>query len=411
MLSNEHNLKLLYISKYVLPFDTNGVGTRGFHLVREISKHNIHTTIITSDSNHLGKTPELKKSFLYEKASNVNFYWLKTLKYKKTKSIKRILSWIDFEIRLFQFICFRKKIQKPDIIIVSSLSLLTVISGLILKLFFKSKIVFEVRDIWPLTLIEEGGYSKFNPLILILFLIEWIGYKFSDFIVGTMPNLSDHVEQILGYKKDVFTIPMGFNLNDLEKKEDLSERFFLDNYPEDKFIVGYAGSIGITNALEVFFECVSSLSDEKNFYFIIYGDGDLKEKFIEKYGNLPNLSFMPKVEKKFLNSALKKCDLLYLSTYPSKVWVYGQSLNKLVDYMLSGRPILASYNGYPSMINEANCGKFIPAGDILSLKKEIIRFSKLSSLELDHIGKRGMDWIIKNREYKFLASEYLSKII
>ena len=56
-------------------------------------------------------------------------------------------------------------------------------------MFFKTKLVFEVRDIWPLTLTEEGGFSSLNPLIIILRAIELVGYRFSDLVVGTMPGL------------------------------------------------------------------------------------------------------------------------------------------------------------------------------------------------------------------------------
>jgi hypothetical protein len=39
--------------------------------------------------------------------------------------------------------------------------------------------------------------------------------------------------------------------------------------------------------------------------------------------------------------------------------------------MLDGKPIPGSYPGYPSMVNEANCGLFIPAEDSISLSNKI----------------------------------------
>ena len=53
--------------------------------------------------------------------------------------------------------------------------------------------VFEIRDIWPLTLVEEGKYSRLNPIYCVLRLLELCGYKYADLIVGTMPNLKQHV--------------------------------------------------------------------------------------------------------------------------------------------------------------------------------------------------------------------------
>ena len=74
----------------------------------------------------------------------------------------------------------------------------------------------EVRDIWPLVIIENGGFSKYNPFVLLLSFVEWLGYNYSsDEIVGTVPNLKEHVQNILGKDKHVTCIPMGIS-NELE---------------------------------------------------------------------------------------------------------------------------------------------------------------------------------------------------
>ncbi|MDA9003864.1 glycosyltransferase [bacterium] len=129
-----------------------------------------------------------------------------------------------------------------------------------------------------------------------------------------------------------------------------------------------------------------------------------------KYKDLKNLSFAPRVEKKYVVPILKKCDLLYFSVFSSKVWLYGQSLNKVIDYMSAGKPIIASYDGFPSMINEAKCGEFIPAGDSDSIVHSIINYSKLPAQERAEIGERGRRWLFKNRLYKKLAENYYSLI-
>lgn len=75
--------------------------------------------------------------------------------------------------------------------------------------------------------------------------------------------------------------------------------------------------------------------------------------------------------------------------------------------MFSNKPILASYSGYPSMINEANCGYFITPEDPKLLAKEIKRLYFMTKYELNKIGKKGRDWLLRNRTYKKLADDYL----
>ena len=98
------------------------------------------------------------------------------------------------------------------------------------------------------------------------------------------------------------------------------------------------------------------MMEESNIHFLVVGDGNLRENFQQKYAHLCNLTFAPRVPKEMVQPVLARCDLLYFSVHASKVWKYGQSLNKVIDYMMAGKPIVASYTGYPSMINEAACG-------------------------------------------------------
>jgi glycosyltransferase involved in cell wall biosynthesis len=92
----------------------------------------------------------------------------------------------------------------------------------------------------------------------------------------------------------------------------------------------------------------------------------------------------------------------------SKVWRYGQSLNKVIDYMLAGKPVVASYTGYPSMINEARCGSYVPAGDVEALRSEVMRYAGMGAVEREATGHRGRAWILAHRHYEALAQKYLT---
>ena len=399
------NKVVWYISKYIAPPTKASCGGRGYLLLNEMAENGIDVIAITSDSNNLTEVPDLKKAVTFQKIDKVEFVWLKTIRYKVAKSAVRILSWFHFEWNLFWL--DTSKLKKPDVIIASSLSLLTIVNGFLLRRKYKCKLVFEIRDIWPLTLTEDGGFSPGNIFVRFLGFIERIGYKHSDLIVGTMPNLKEHVQQIVKEDKNVECIPMGVDPDSIALPTNLvSEEFFTKFVPKDKFIVMYAGTIGITNALETLFNCAEMLKHDEQIHFVIVGSGALRDEFIKKYAHLKNLTFADKVNKNQVQSVLARADLLYFSVFPSKLWNYGQSLNKVIDYMLSGKPVLASYDGYPSMINESGCGYFIPAGDSKILADKIIELKGLGTEKLKLIGKSGREWLIKNRTYKQLALDY-----
>jgi glycosyltransferase involved in cell wall biosynthesis len=98
--------------------------------------------------------------------------------------------------------------------------------------------------------------------------------------------------------------------------------------------------------------------------------------------------------------------VLYFAARRSEVWRYGQSLNKLIDYMLAGKPIVCSYSGYMSMINEAQCGIVVPAEDVVALRSEILRIVDLGSQARREMGERARQWVIANRSYATLGSQY-----
>jgi glycosyltransferase involved in cell wall biosynthesis len=393
-----------YVSKYVAPPAKIGAGGRGYLIMRELARMGHRCVIVTSDSNQLTEVPRLDTPYLLEEVDGLQLWWVRTFKYSVAKSFRRILSWLHFEWRLWRMP--KQSLPSPDAIIVSSLSLLTIFNGLLLRRRYRCRLILEIRDIWPLTITEEGGFSRYNPWVIGLGLVEKIGYRYADSIVGTMPNLGDHVATVLGRHKHTHCIPMGVDDVMLSEADGLPFEYISRYLPKNKFIVAHAGTIGITNALDTFLGCAEAMREDASVHFVVVGDGDLKVNYQSRYAHLSNLTFAPRVAKRQVQAVLSRCDLLYFSVHPSAVWRFGQSLNKVIDYMLAGKPVVASYTGYPSMINEAGCGSFVPAGDVAALRIEVQRFKAMASSEREAMGRRGREWILANRQYTKLAKDY-----
>jgi glycosyltransferase involved in cell wall biosynthesis len=372
--------------------------------MRELATRGYRTVIITSDANHLASPPLFDKRFLRQDIDGVQLYWVRTMKYESVRSVKRILSWFHFDLGVLRLA--RRDLPAPAVIVASSLALTTVLVGAWLSWRYRARLIFEVRDIWPLTLTEEGGYSSRNPLVLALALIERFGYRRADAIVGTMPNLVEHVIEVSRSSRPVYCVPMGYESSAVNSLSQLPRAYEQAVVPRDRFLVGYAGSIGTTNAMQTLFDAAEQLSNDLRIHFVIVGGGDLLQDFVDRYRDLPNVTFIGCVPRDSVQAVLAEFDLLYLSAFPSKVWKYGQSLNKLIDYMLAAKPVVASYDGFPSMLNEARSGVFVPAGDCDALTSEIQRLAMLDRDELRAIGERGRIWLLEHRGYPVLATEY-----
>ncbi len=335
----------------------------------------------------------------------VEVRWLRTFKYRSARSMGRMLSWLHFEWQVLRMTV--SSLPRPDVIVVSSLSLLTILNGLRLRRRFKCRLVFEVRDIWPLILTETSDISPNNLSIRVLGWIERLAYRKADLIVGTMPNLVEHVREVSGSQVPVVCVPQGLDSALLAPPAPLDPEYLEAHIPQDRFIVCHAGSIGADNALETLIECARAMRKRTDVHFLIVGEGYLKNRLVQATRDMDNLTFAPGVPKAAVQSVLARVDLLYFAVHKSSVLRFGQSLNKVIDYMLSGKPIVASYSGFPSMINEADCGSFVPAEDVCALRAEIERYVAMSPEQRHQIGERGRAWLLQNRRYETLAKDYM----
>ena len=392
------------ISKYFAS-RAYGFETRSVAIARKWAATGRRPVIIASDSNHLADFPPLQSPVVDEDADGVRFRWLRTLRYSRSASARRALSWLDFELQLWK--ADVASLPRPDVIIVSSLSLLTVLNGIRLARKFQVPWVFEVRDIWPLTLVEEGGYSRWHPLALLLGAIEKIGYRKADLVIGTMPNLSEHATEVAGRHIDAHCVPFGFEPSQVALAESTPASAPAVSRPEGAgLIIGYGGSIGIANALDTLIDCIVELREDRRFKFVMLGDGDRKEHFMSRTAGCHNIDWIGRVPRSEVHGYLTQCDLLYFAATPSKVWKYGMSLNKLTDYLLAARPILASYSGFPSVLNEAECGRFIPAGEPRALLEALETFRNMPSAARSAMGAKGRDWFFQHRTWQKLADNY-----
>lgn len=388
------------------------IGARPFHFSEQFVKLGYPTTLFCSSTIHSNSKIDSVK-YVNQKDKNIingiNVIWLSTPNYNSTTSFMRVWSWIVFELKVL-FHGFKQPI-KPNIIIVSSIPLFSIFSGFIFAKLYGAKLVFEVRDIWPLTIVESSSFTKSNPFIYMLSLVEKFAYKVADIVVGTMPNLKEHIVNTVTKKVKVSCIPQGLKIEEYEHEEEVDNRYLEQYFPNGKFIITYAGTIGRTNALETLVEAAQKIyTIDKSIHFVIIGNGEYKSKLVNMTEGIQNIVFPPPLHRTKILQVLKKSDVLYDSVKKNNIYKFGLSRNKWIDYMYSGKPMLVSYHGYVSMVNEADCGIVVPPEDVDKLVSGIISLKSKSKEELEKMGNNGRSWIVEHREFSKLAQEYIDII-
>ena len=398
-------MNIWYISKYAM-VPEDGFATRHYFYSKYFARKGLNVTLISSNSAGMAHK-EFKGFALEREIDGFRHILINGPAIRLGFNLKRIYTWFQFEYKLRR-LPRKFKLDKPDIIIVSSLSLLTVLTGIKFRRKFGAKLIFEIRDIWPMSLVDLGNVPEWTPPVQYLKMVERRGYRKADYIVGTMPLLYKHVQEEIGRNFKFAYLPTGVDLEFMRKKEPLPEEIE-KQIPENKFLAGYAGSIGNLNAVDQIVEAARHLQNANynDIHILILGDGPLKSKIMAQAQGLKNITFLPKVAKTQVPSFLEKMDIL-LHTWPSRrVFQYGVSPNKWVDYMYAGKPVLVALDGPGHIIKNAGCGEILPAEKPDILAKKIVEYSQKSKSELVEMGVRGREYLIRKLNYDTLSNNYI----
>ena len=382
----------------------HGMNFRSWYFAKELKKKGYNPHIISASYSHLFyKLPITKGKFTLEDVDGIPFTWVKVSKYKGSQSIGRVLVMIQFMLNLF--FLPKKKLKNPDVIIVSSLSPLPIINAYLWSIKYKAKLIFEVRDIWPLSLVEIGGFSKLNPLVLFFGWFEKFAYKKADKVISLLPNAKPHMES-RGMNKDKFVhIPNGLNLEEMKKSKEL-DKSISNLIPKKKFIVGYTGSLGASNAMEYLIEASNQLENNENIHFVIFGKGQHLEKL--KNNAKKNVSFLGQIDKSQIQSAISFFDVCYIGWHNHPLYRFGISPNKIFDYMYGGKPIIHSVNTFNDFVQIAEAGISIPPENPKEIANVVSEISKLEDEKLKEWGENGKKYVEENHTFSHLTELLIS---
>jgi len=402
-----NNKKSLWIfNHYAIPPEMPG-GTRHFDFAKEFIKKGYQVNIFASGLRYVKRIDgELKKdeSSREEWIDGVRFIWLKTFPYERN-DWRRILGMFIYMWRAM-WMGIKLK-EKPDIIVGSSVHLLAVFAAYILAQIKKAKFIFEVRDLWPQTLIDLGNYKKHNLFIIFMRQLEKFLYIKAKKIITLAPKANEYITKLGITSEKIVWIPNGVDLNMFRNR---TKRKSTNNH----FLISYIGAHGKANVLEVILEAAKIIQDKaiNNIKIEFVGDGPEKLNLINKAHKmkLKIVEFKESVPKEKIPEIMEEPKAFILCLEDAPLYKYGISLNKIYDYLASGKPIIFSGNSINNPIEKARAGLTVPPRNPQALAKGIINLYNLSAEEKKEMGKRGRKYVEKYHSIEMLADKFL-KII
>ncbi|UPT77644.1 glycosyltransferase family 4 protein [Sulfurovum sp. XGS-02] len=399
------NKHITIINQYIgSPY--HGMEYRHYYLAKNLIEYGYKVTLISGSYSHLfSSPPEMTQSFTREMIDGIEYIWVKVPKYISSKSIGRIWNMLYFTWKLH----FLKDVV-PSHIIVSSPSLFPVKVGAKFAKKFHTKFLFEVRDIWPQTLVELSSLSSSHPLIKFMEHYERFAYKKADKVISLLPMAKEHFEK-QGMQKDKFVyLPNGIDTEEI--KSVFLPQSIIEKIPRDKFIVAYSGTVGIANNLEYLVDAANALRDNKDIHFIILGQGGEKQRLqdLVNHLGLENITFLDPIKKEAVASFLKQIDVAFISLLPENLFRFGVSPNKVFEYMYAKKPILWAIEAGNNLVKEAECGVSVPLNDVIALKESILRLKEFGEDTLNELGQNGYNFVNIHHSYKMLAEKLINVI-
>ena len=384
---------------------------RIFELSRRWVEKGAEVTVITGFPNHPTGVKPLEyrnKVFMREEIEGISV--IRTYVYATPNEgfFKRILGFMSF---MFSSIT-QGTIQsnKQDIIIATSPQFFVAVAGYVISRLKRIPFIFEVRDIWPESIIQLG-ILKNKTIVKILESLELFLYRRAIHIVG----VADSTVWLLTDRgipsEKISIIKNGVDLDLFDQHVDgRSLRSELNIH--EKFLISYIGTHGLSHALDKVLDTAKILEKNDKIRFLFIGEGAEKKKLIQKAENLnlENVIFLDQIQKNELPEYYATSDmvLVTLRNLPLFKCVIP---SKIFEIMAMAKPILISIEGESRniVIEQAKAGVSITPENAEDLARQIIQIYENKEL-LYTLGENGRKFVERFFNRNILADRYLKLI-
>lgn len=398
-------MKTVWIINQFAGYPEVGANQRHYHFIKYWQSKGYKAVVISNSNNHLISSQNHHKKGFYNE-NGVDFYWIKTLRHSH-QSLLRFVSMIEFAWKVGFLFLKKKKLGKPEIIILSCVSIFPMLQALFLKRYFKArKFIYEIRDLWPLTPILLMGYSPKNPMIQFIAWLEKLGYRHSQEIVSLLDGSERYINPISKEPEKYNCIPNGIPASYLDQNTVCPISI---PKAKGKQVIAYIGTFGFANALEPLVDVIKNQGEfQDQVHFLMIGSGPLKKEMEQNLCEIDNITFVERIPRKQVRNYLANVDLAFTARHHSPLYDYGVAANKYYDYMASATPIMAAHHGIQDLVQKENCGIHVK-NEEEAIKQGIHRFLLLSKEERKAMGQRGLK-AVEQFTYERLAQNYLDVI-
>ena len=405
-------MRILLINHYA-GSPKHGMEFRPYYLAREWVRAGHQVLVLAASHSHVRATQPQPGG---ETIDGISYCWYETPAYEgnglgRVRNIWAFCRqvWKDAEILARDF--------QPDVVIASSTYPMDVWVARRVAQKAKAKLVYEVHDLWPLSPIELSGMSPRHPFAMLCQKAEDDAYRDADVVVSMLPKVQGHMRAHGLDLKKLHIVPNGITLDEWEegKFEALDSPELVTHLAlqraAGRLVLGYAGSMGLPNALDVLLDAAKLLQSEP-VSIVLVGSGHERARLEQRVADegIANVAIFPPIPKRQIPALLAQFDIAYIGWQRTPIYRFGIAPNKLMDYMMAKRPVLHSVEAGNDPVAEARAGLTVPPEDPQAVADGVRKLAALKPEERAAMGERGRAFVLAEHTYPVLAQRFIHAV-
>jgi len=404
-------MKILYISQYYPP-EMCAPAARVSELARYWARIGHQVTVLTGFPNHpTGKIhPEYKDKFknliVKERYHGVNVVRTWLLPFPNRKPHERIINYASFWLSASLSGIF---FDKPDVIIATSPQLLVGLVGFWLGKLKCTPFVFEVRDLWPDSIVASDIGEKAGLMIRTLRKISGFLYRSSHHIIVVTPAFKNELINNWSISEKKISIVENGVDTSLFKPNGKSEKVKYSFGLNQKFVLSYIGTHGYAHGLDTMIKAAEKvLESYPDIAFLLVGDGADKERLISeaKKKNLTNVFFVDSQRREKIPGIIEASDVSVVLLKKRKIFETVIP-TKMLESFACGKAVILGVNGQARQVLEAaHAGIYIPPEDSDALVDALRNLYEDGNFR-NKLGKNGRRYIDKYLSRENTAEHYI----
>ena len=393
-----------------------GMEFRPYFLAREWVRMGHKVQVVACSHSHVrARNPEMGLAVeKRESIDGIDWLWLNAPAYTGN-GVGRLINIATFLARLWWRAEALVAEQRPDMVIASSTYPMDIWVARHLAAKAHCPWIYEVHDLWPQSLIELSGLSPHHPFVRLCAWAERTAYAQADGVVSMLPKVHEHMAGKGLDLRKLSIVPNGVVLD--SNAEPVHPPLALPHAlqadiqqarDQGHALVGYAGSMGIPNALDTLLDAAALLR-EAPIRFILVGSGHEKARLAQRIAHegLNHVRLHDPIPKALIPAFLRELSVAYIGWQRVPLYRFGIAPNKLMDYMMAGCAVLHSVEAGNDPVQEAGCGLTVAPGDAHAVAQGITTLLSLPPEQRHEMGTRGQRFVREHHAYPVLARRFL----